>query len=145
MYFSLSKNNRDTPDIYFQNNLLNFVHSHKHLGVTLSDDGTWHQHISNITNSASKILGSMRMLKFKLKRKTLNQIYIAYLRPIIEYVCDSCTVYEQNSLESIQYDAARIVTGLTRSVSIANLLREIGWVSLADRRKMQKLILVILT
>lgn len=144
MYFSLSKNNRDAPDIYFQNTHLNFVHSHKHLGVTLSD-GTWHQHISNITTSSSRILGTMRMLKFKLKRKTLNQIYISYLRPIIEYaslVWDSCTLYEQNVLESIQYDAARIVTGLTRSVSIVNLIREIGWVSLADRRKMQKLILV---
>lgn len=143
MYFSLSKNNRDAPDIYFQNTHLNFVHSHKHLGVTLSD-GTWHQHISNITSS-SRILGTMRMLKFKLKRKTFNQIYISYLRPIIEYaslVWDSCTLYEQNVLESIQYDAARIVTGLTRSVSIVNLIREIGWVSLADRRKMQKLILV---
>jgi hypothetical protein len=42
-------------------------------------------------------------------------------------------------LERIQYEAARIVTGLTRSVSINNLIHEIGWMSLDDRRKMQKL------
>ena len=30
MYFSLSRNNNDAPDIYFQNTLLSFVHSHKH-------------------------------------------------------------------------------------------------------------------
>ncbi len=45
-------------------------------------------------------------------------------------------------MNKIEYDAARTVTGLTRSVSIVNLLREIGWVSLSDRRYMQKLILV---
>jgi hypothetical protein len=51
-------------------------------------------------------------------------------------------VYEQNSFESIQNDAVRIVSGLTRSVSITNVLRELGWVSLAGRRETQKLILV---
>ena len=87
----------------------------------------------------------MRLLKFKLKRKTFNQIYYSYLRPIIEYasiVWDNCTHYEKDLLEKIQFDAARTVTGLTRSVSLNNLLKEIGWVSLADRRKMQKLIFV---
>ncbi len=87
----------------------------------------------------------MRSLKFKLKRKTLNQIYISYLRPILEYasiVWDNCTIYEKDMLDKIQYEAARIVTGLTRSVSIDRLLSEIGWVNLSDRRKIQKLTLV---
>jgi hypothetical protein len=85
----------------------------------------------------------MRMLKFKLKRQSLNQIYVSYLRPILEYasiVWDNCTTYEMETLDKIQYEAARIVTGLTRSVSIERLLNEIGWVSLSDRRIIQKLI-----
>ena len=87
----------------------------------------------------------MRMLKFKLRRKTLNQIYISYLRPIIEYasiVWDNCTIYEQDKLDKIQYEAARIVTGLTRSVSLERLIKEIGWLSLTERRSMQKLMFV---
>ncbi len=67
------------------------------------------------------------------------------MRPIIEYasvVWDSCTNYEQESLEKLQYEAARVVTGLTRSVSIDNLLKEIGWVSVKNRRNMQKLTIV---
>jgi Reverse transcriptase (RNA-dependent DNA polymerase) len=143
VFFSLVCRNR--PTLFFQNSQLNFVEHHKHLGVTLSQDGTWHEHITNIISSASKVLGSMKMLKFKLKRKTLNQIYLSYLRPILEYasvVWDSCTLYEQDILEKIQYEAARIVTGLTRSVSIERLIKEVGWVSLADRRKIQKLTLI---
>jgi hypothetical protein len=42
----------------------------------------------------------------------------------------------------MQYEAGRIVTGLTRSVSIDNLLNEIGLVSLSDRRKIQNFIIV---
>ncbi len=143
VFFSLS--NQIRPNLVFNGTQLNFCNHHKHLGVTFSEDGSWHEHIKNITASASKALGSMRLLKFKVKRKCLNQIYISYLRPIIEYasiVWDNCTIYEKDTLEKIQYEAARTVTGLTRSVSIDRLLREIGWVSLSDRRKIQKLTLV---
>ena len=42
-------------------------------------------------------------------------------------------------LEKLQHEAARIVTGLTRSVSLENLYKECGWPSLAIRRKYQKL------
>ena len=145
LFLSLSRTNRIPPDLYFQNTQLTFVESHTHLGVSLSSDGSWHTHISNITSSASKVLGTMRALKYKLKRNTLNHLYLTYLRPILEYASilwDSCTINEKETIEKIQYEAARIVTGLTRSVSIERLLKEIGWVSLADRRKIQKLVLV---
>ena len=141
MFLTLAKNNIVRPSLIFDNVELDYVKTHKHLGVTLCDDGTWHAHISSISSSASKVLGTMKLLKFKLKRATLNQIYISYLRPILEYasiVWDNCTTYEKELLEKLQYDAARAVTGLTRSVSIDNLNNEIGWVSLSDRRKLQK-------
>ena len=95
--------------------------------------------------SASKVLGSMRALKFKLKRSTLNQIYISYMWPILEYasiVWDGCNDYEKDSLEKLEYEAARVVTGLTRSVSIDRLLKEIGWLLLSERRRIQKLVTV---
>ena len=85
----------------------------------------------------------MRKLKFTFSRVALNQIYLSYLLPIIEYSCvvwDGCTVQDINSLQKLQNEAARIVTGLTRSVSLDNLYRECGWVSLAERRRQQTLI-----
>jgi hypothetical protein len=48
-------------DIHFQNKHLNFVYPQKHLGVTLSDVGTWHQHISNVTNSPLWINASAKV------------------------------------------------------------------------------------
>jgi hypothetical protein len=129
------------PSLVFDNISLDFVDNHKHLGLTLSCDLKWHEHINNISASASKVLGSMRALKFQLKRSTLNQIYISYMRPILEYasiVWDGCAAYEKQSLEQLQYEAARIITGATRSVSIDCLVKEVGWVSLSDRRTIQK-------
>ena len=63
----------------------------------------------------------MSKLKYSISRKSLNQIYISFLRPVLEYsavVWDGCTLYEKENLEKIQHEAARIMTGLTRSVSI---------------------------
>ena len=40
----------------------------------------------------------MRNLKFRLKRDSLNQIYISFMRPILEYaslVWDNCTEREK--------------------------------------------------
>ena len=49
--------------------------------------------------------------------------------------------YEAKELEKIQYEAARIVSGSTKLVSIEALLRETGWEKLSSRRKKHKLIL----
>ena len=140
-----SNKNIDPPTLLFDNVHIQFVEDHKHLGLTLSSNGKWQVHVNNLTKSASKILGIMRNLKFKLKRDSLNQIYISFLRPILEYssvAWDNCTEREKESLEKIQIKAARIVTGLTRSASLTNIYREIGWLSLDNRRKYQKIILV---
>ena len=99
-------------------------------------------HIENILTSAAKIVGIMRRLKFKLTRVALNQIYLSYVLPILEYssvVWDGCSSQDSDALEKLQNEAARIVTGLTRSVSLENLYRECGWLSLSERRKQQKL------
>ena len=54
---------------------------------------------------------------------------------------DNCTKLEKNELEQIQQEAARIVTGTTKLVSINNLMSEIGWETLEKRRYKHKLIL----
>ena len=93
--------------------------------------------IENIVASASKILGIMRKLKYSLSRQALNQIYMSYVLPILEY-----TDQEAETLEKLQRQAARIVTGLTRSVSLPNLYEECGWIPLETRRQEQKLTLI---
>ena len=139
--FSLKQIDR-IPNLVFEDTNIQFVENHKHLGVTLNNKGQWNDHIDSILQSASKVIGLMRKLKFTLNRKSLNQIYLSYIVPILEYSCivwDGCSDSCAESLQKLQNEAARIVTGLTRSVSIANLYRECGWQCLESRRKAQKL------
>ena len=67
-----SINNVNNPNLYFDQVPVTFVDEHKHLGLTFGRDGKWHAHVNNILTSASKMLGVMRSLKFKLNRKMLN-------------------------------------------------------------------------
>ena len=92
IFLSLARRNK--PNLIFNDTPPSFVDHHKHLGVSFSSHGSWQKHIPNIVSTASKILGSMKLLKFQLKRHSLNQIYISYLQPHLEYASllwDSCT------------------------------------------------------
>ena len=93
----------------------------------------------------------MRKLKFKLDRKSLEIIYIAFIRPLLEYgdiIWDNCTQYEKKKkkkkkkkLDKTQNEAARTATGTTKLVSIHVLYSEIRWDTLQQRRNNHKLTL----
>ena len=64
---------------------ITFVEHYKHLGITLEHDAKWHKYMDYISILAGNILGILCKIKFLLCRKTLNQIYISFSRPILEY------------------------------------------------------------
>ena len=95
-----------------------------------------HKHINYITEKAWTRINIMRCLKFKLDRKSLEQIYLIFIRPLLEYgdiIWDNCLRSEKQKLEQIRIEAARIATGATKLVSIAALYRETRWDSLDER------------
>jgi len=73
----------------FDNNKLNFQSTHRHLGLIFSEDCKWSAHIDNIMNKASKRLSLMKLLKYKLSITALSNIYITYIRPLLEHVSNS--------------------------------------------------------
>ena len=81
-----------------QNQLITEVDTYKHLGIHFSSDGTWHHHIRYITEKAWTRINIMRKLKFKLDRKSLEAIYLTFIRAILEYgdvLWDNCSQYEK--------------------------------------------------
>ena len=128
-----------------QNQQITNVETHKHLGLYFSNDGHWHDQIQYIKEKAWARINVMRRLKFRLDRKSLEIKYTAFIRPLLEYgdvVWDNCAQYEKEELEKIQHEAARIVTGATRLVSLHSLYAEIKWDSLQKRRNDHKLSLL---
>ena len=84
----------------------------------------------------------MRKLKYSISRNALNQMYMSFLLPVVEcasVVWDGCSEQDSQTLQKIQNEAARLVTGLTRSVSLENLFKECGWTTLSKRMQQHKL------
>ena len=120
------------------------VSSHKHLGLFLSNDCTWHQNIDYITKKAWNRINIMRTLTCKLYRNSLEIIFTTFIRSLIEYgdiIWDNCTQFKKQEIEKIQIEAARIATGITKLVSLNALYQETGWVTLEKRRKNNKLVM----
>ena len=133
------------PPLFMEKTPINEVEAHKHLGLYFSNNCRWHQHINYIKDKAWARINIMRRLKYKLDRKSLESIYISFIRPLLEYgdtIWDNCTQYEKYELDKIQNEAARIATGATKLVPLTNLYKEIGWEPLSKRRSNHKLTLL---
>jgi hypothetical protein len=132
------------PPLYMFNEEITEVEHHKHLGVFLSHNLRWSHHVDYILSKAYSRINILRKLKYTLDRHSLETIYISFIRPVLEYsdvLFDNCTIHEMNELEKIQYEAARIVTGTNKLISIEKLMSEVKWDTLQNRRKKHKLIL----
>jgi hypothetical protein len=80
--------------------------SHKHLGVTFSNDAKWIIHVDNIKSSVSiKHFNILRKLKYRLSRTNLDKLYLVYIKPLFEYACelwDNCGIGNSQKLEQLQ-------------------------------------------
>ena len=110
------------PTLFMNNVQINGTQSHKHLGVTLSSTCHWTDHIENMCEKAWVRLNLMRALKFRISRKSLEQIYIS----IFGHSCDNSSSETKKKLEAIHIEAARTITGATKLCSIDKLLSEHG-------------------
>ena len=131
-----------SPPLTMGGTILEEVKSHKHLGVTLSNDLSWNSHIEDIVAKASQSLDVLNALKYKLDRVTLDKLYKSFIRSKLEYAnitWDNCSKYLSDLIESVQYRAAKIVSGGISRVSHNAVYSELGWESLKTRRQHQRL------
>ena len=129
--------NKRKPIIFnytLHDHILATVTQAKDLGVTITNDLYWKQHVENITKSANKALGFLRINSVKAK----EQAYLTYVRPILEYsctVCDPCRIYQQRQLEMVQRGATRFVCNRYRQTSsVTNMMAGLDWEPLLNRR-----------
>jgi hypothetical protein len=61
---------------------------------------------------------------------------------MFEYACelwDGCSQQDYDNPEKLQFEAGRIVTGLTLFASDESIYSETGWELLSDRRRVRRL------
>ncbi|MCG7878660.1 MAG: reverse transcriptase domain-containing protein [Candidatus Thiodiazotropha endolucinida] len=130
------------PPLIMGDTQIKEVSRHKHLGLMISSDFSWNDHLKSIQDKTYKRLGALRRHKFNLDRCSLLKLYITFVRPLIEYgdiIWDNCSLENKRNLENIQLDAARIFTGATKLCSTQKLYDDTCLEPLSSRRGNHKL------
>ena len=126
--------------------VLEEAQSAKYLEVTISEDMSWNRHINKTTAKANSKLGFLKR-NIKVKDQAMKEkAYKAVVRPTAEYcatVWDPYVKKQATSLEMVQRRAARWVTGRYHNMShVGDMLQDLGWRSLSQRRVDQRLCMV---
>jgi hypothetical protein len=128
--------------IVMDNYIIPEVDSHSNLGLTISNDMRWNEHVEKNINKAAKRLYQLRRLQYRLPRSSLVTIYLTMIRPILEYgdiIYDNMPAYLSQKLENVQRRAALICTGAYRHTEHTILLKDLGWDLLSTRRYQKRL------
>ena len=109
----MQNDNFTTRPIVLGNNTVERVTTYKLLGIIISNDLKWSEHIDYISKKASKRLYSLRILeKVNVNRDGILTVYLTTIRPILEYgvqVWQDIPEFLSNKLELIQKSALHII------------------------------------
>ena len=137
LIISNKKNLHTHPKLNLNGTDIEEVKFHKHLGVYITQNLRWNNHIDDIVIKSSKKLDIMKALKYKLDRKSLEIIYTSFILSVIDYAdILYAGTYDSDlcKLDKIQVEAMRVVTGATARSNINALYKDTGWPTLTQRR-----------
>ena len=125
------------------NQNLSETDSAKYLGLTITSDLQWNQHINNVTNKANSILGLLRR-NLRIPSQTIKtHAYQSLVRPHLEYastVWDPHTQKNIHKLDMVQRRAARYTCNRYHNISsVTEMVGHLGWEPLATRRRNMRL------
>ena len=114
-----------------------------YLGVTFDKTQTWKPHIQASEAKAKRRIALMRKLtgsSWGANQKTLRTVYESTVRPHLEYGSTAWSTATKTSLQTVdkvQNQALRIMTGAMKSTPIAAMEEVTGIQSLEKRRQMK--------
>ena len=103
-----------TSPIMIKESHMERVHSYRYLGVWLTSTLSWSLHVAETCKKARRQLGFLyRKFYRNANNSTLLQLYLAYVRPHLEYAAAVWDPHQQghiNSLERVQKLALKMCT-----------------------------------
>ena len=108
------KQDKSIHPYYLSNTELRFVDSNKDLGVNMSRDLSWSNHVDVIVNKANKVLGLLKRTVGSENKEIFSMLYKSLVRPILEYACPVWSphlVKDILAIEKVQRRASRIALG----------------------------------
>ena len=119
----------------------------KYLGVIISEDLSWKAHMDATTKKTNNSLAFLQQNLSSCLQDVKAQSYKMLVRPILDYAgsaWDPHTTTCIQQLEAVQRRAARFVTGDYRTTnSTSQMIQDLGWPSLQQRRQDAKLVMYI--
>ena len=126
--FSLSVSDND----------INTVPSFKYLGVMISTNFTWVNHIEYISSKINKNLGLLRRIKHLLPYEARLLFYNSLILPIFDYADliwgDKDNIVLMSDLQILQNKTAKIILDRPLHSSATDALSTLGWLNLEQRR-----------
>ena len=140
--FSHKKKKPVHPPLFFNGIPVKRETYTKHLGVFLDQRLTFRKHIEEKIKKANQGLGLLKFLSKYTTRPVLDKMFKMYVRPHLDYgdvIYHDQIKESMQLLESVQYQAALIVTGCWKGSSRIKVYKDLGWESLSDRRHFRRL------
>jgi hypothetical protein len=135
-----------TTDYKMSGITLQEVENHPYLGVELDSKLSWNKHIDKTCAKAHNTLNFLRRNMYNCPKPIKETAYKTLVRPIVEYCSstwDPGSVGRIKQVEAVQRKAARFTTNTwDRQRSVTNLLQELNWRSLQERRLIRRLTLM---
>ena len=138
------KQDKSTHPYYLSNTELRFVDSYKDLGVNMSRDLYWSNHVDVTVNKANKVLGLLKRTVGSKNKEIFSMLYKSLVRPILEYACPVWSphlVKDILAIEKVQRRASRIALGQKpREMPYEERCKLLNWKSLQHRREYLSLV-----
>ena len=116
MLFNTSKTRDFTPNLKIDGTEIEVVEELKILGVKVTSDLKWHEHIKYITKKGYTRIWILRRLKHNgASESELKDIYIKQIRSALEYACvvwhPGLTKVNTSDVERVQKTALAVILG----------------------------------
>ena len=114
IYFGRKYNNLDIKPTFVGDCEIERVCSFKLLGVVVSSDLTWNEHVSYIVSKASRrIFVIQQLLRAGTVLNDIVTVYCSLIRSVLEYACQvwhtGLTLQQSKEIESVQRRVMRLV------------------------------------
>ena len=118
----------------------------KYLGVDLSKNLEWKEHIDRTVKKANSVLGFLRRNLRINNVDTKSSAYITLVRPHLEYCASIWSPHTDkysHKLEMVQRRAARYCTNRYHNTSsVTDMLQDLNWETLESRRTKLQLVMM---
>jgi len=125
---------------------LNITSKGKYLGITISQNLPWSNHIDNVCRKANNTTAFLSRNLSTCPANIRTKCYTTFVRPQLEYASFVWAPHTQsniNKLESVQRRGAMFVTGNYNTASSATtMLNHLKWETLQQRRLRTKAIMM---